>query len=315
MKLTFLGTGAAVPTKYRSHPSVALKFDGEIFLFDCGENTQRQIIFTDVSPMKINNIFISHLHGDHILGIPGLLQSIAFQGRKKPLNIYGPPETKEMIKNMLKIGYHSIDYPINIHEASIESPEMIIASSNNSNGNNYEVYTFPVKHSVPSISYLFKQIKKPQMDIKKAETLGIEIGPDLKKLKDGFSIQLKNGKVITPKDVTIPPKKGYCIGYSGDTIPIDEFGKFLKYHGCNVLIHEATFDSSMQKNAVDTMHSTILDALDILEKSGARTLIATHISARYDDIMSFERDIVKFKEKNPEIEILIAEDFLEYVLK
>jgi len=309
MKLTFLGTGAAIPTKYRSHPSIALKFDGEIFLFDCGENTQRQIIFTDVSPMKINNIFISHLHGDHILGIPGLLQSIAFQGRTKPLNIYGPPETHEMIKNMLNIGYHSVDYPINVYEISTENPEKIISSEN------FEVYTFPVTHSVPALAYVFKQVKKPQLNLEKAKRLGLSVGPDLKKLKDGYSVELKDGSVITPNDVTIPPKKGICIGYSGDTIPIGEFADFLKDLECSLLIHEATFDSTMQKNAIDTMHSTISEALDITKKSGAKTVIITHISARYDNVLPFEETVVEFKSENPDIEVLIAEDFLEYPLK
>ncbi|MBA2846793.1 ribonuclease Z [Methanococcus maripaludis] len=308
MKITFLGTGAAIPTKYRAHPSISLKFDGEIFLFDCGENTQRQIIFTDVSPMKINNIFITHLHGDHVLGLPGLLQSIAFQGRKKPLNIYGPEETVKMIEHILGVGYHSIDYPINVHEISSKTPERIIST------NNYEVFSYPVVHSVPALAYVFKQVKKPRMDLEKVKKLGIEIGPDLKRLKDGFNVEL-NGEIITLKDVTLPPKKGICVGYSGDTIPLTEFAEFLKELKCNTLIHEATFDKTMERNAKETLHSTATDALNIAKLSGVSTVLLTHISARYDNLNAFENEIVEFKAENPEIHVLIAEDLMEYPLK
>ncbi|ABO35023.1 RNAse Z [Methanococcus maripaludis C5] len=308
MKLTFLGTGAAIPTKYRAHPSISLKFDGEIFLFDCGENTQRQIIFTDVSPMKINNIFISHLHGDHVLGIPGLLQSIAFQGRTKPLNIYGPEETAKMIKNILNVGYHSIDYPINVYEISSKTSEKIISTDN------YDVFSFPVVHSVPAVAYVFRQVKKPRMDLEKVNKLGIEIGPDLKRLKDGYNVEL-NGKIITPEDVTLPPKKGICVGYSGDTIPLNEFADFLKELKCTILIHEATFDKTMDKNAKETLHSTVHDALNIAKRSGANTVILTHISARYDELSAFEKDVVEFKVEHPDLHVLIAEDLMEYSLK
>ncbi|WP_459202527.1 ribonuclease Z [Methanococcus sp. CF] len=308
MKITFFGTGAAIPTKYRAHPSIALKFDGEIFLFDCGENTQRQIIFTDVSPMKINNIFISHLHGDHILGIPGLLQSIAFQGRKKPLNIFGPAETAKMVENILNVGYHSIDYPINIYEISSKTPEKIVSTDN------YEVFSYPVVHSVPTLAYVFKQVKKPRLDLEKVNNLGLEIGPDLKRLKDGFNVEM-NGKIITLEDVTLPPKKGICVGYSGDTVPLPEFAQFLKELKCDTLIHEATFDKTMEKNARETLHSTATDALTIAKLSGVNTVILTHISARYDDLTAFENEIVEFKAENPGLHVLIAEDLMEYSLK
>lgn len=312
MKLTFLGTGAAIPTKNRAHSSMGLKYNGEVFLFDCGENTQRQIIFTDISPMKIDNIFISHLHGDHILGLPGLLQSIAFQGRKEPINIYGPVETKDTVENILKIGYHSVDYEINVHELSSKNPEKIIDNEN------YGVYSYPVSHSVPSLGYVFREKKKPRLDMKKAIELGVNIGPDLKKLKSGIPVKSKDGNLIHPEDVLLPPKEGICVGYSGDTLPLEDFGEFLKELGCSILVHEATFDSTKKNNAIETMHSTVEDAFNVAQIANVKTLILTHISARYDDDISPYlneiNDITK-RNNNLDIEILVAEDLMEYPLK
>jgi ribonuclease Z len=307
MRLIFLGTGAAVPTKKRAHASIALKINGEVLLFDCGENAQRQMIYTEVSPMKIKNILISHLHGDHILGIPGLLQSMAFAGRKEEINIYGPVGIKEMIIHALSIGYHGINFKINVYE--INSKEGIKIIDNEK----FEIYAFPVKHSVPSYAYVFKEKKKPRLDINKAKALGVKVGPDLKKLKNGIPVKLENGKIIKPEDVLLPPKKGICVGYSGDTIPIEEFGEFLKELGCGVLIHEATYDNTLKENAIETMHSTVEDAIKIAEIAKVETLILTHISARYDDDISiYEKQI---KECNGKIDVIIAEDFMVYDLK
>ncbi len=310
MKIVFLGTGAAVPTKNRNHSSIGLKFDGEIFLFDCGEGTQRQIIYTDLSPMKINNIFITHLHGDHILGLPGLLQSIGFNGRMESINIYGPPKTRETIEHILKIGYHSITFNIRICELSTEKPMKIIDTEK------YEIYCYPMKHSVPALGYIFKEKKKPQLNLKKAIELGVEVGPNLKRLKDGNPVKTENGTVIYPEDVLLPPKKGICIGYSGDSTPVQDFGKFLKSLGCNILIHEATFDSSRKNNALETMHSTIEDAVNIAKIAGVNDLILTHISARYDDKMDeYINEVNKVNAENDGLNIIVSEDFMEYPLK
>ena len=310
MKIVFLGTGAAIPTKNRGHSAIGLKFDGEVFLFDCGEGTQRQIVYTDISPMKINNIFITHLHGDHILGIPGLLQSIGFSGRTEIINIYGPPETKETIENILKIGYHSINFNIRVHEIYPEKPEKIVDKEK------YEIYCYPMNHSVPTIGYVFREKKKPQLNLKKAVDLGVKVGPDLKRLKDGNPVKSKDGKTIYPEDVLLPPKKGICIGYSGDTTPLKDFGKFLKSLGCSILIHEATFDSSKKDNAVETLHSTISDAVNIAKIAGVEDLILTHISARYDDNMDdYINEVNDFNEKDDTLNVIIAEDFMEYPLK
>ncbi|MBW9221443.1 ribonuclease Z [Methanothermococcus sp. SCGC AD-155-C09] len=309
MKIVFLGTGAAVPAKNRNPTSIAIKFNGETFLFDCGEGTQRQMIYTDVSPMKIDNIFITHLHGDHILGIPGLLQSMGFNGRKTPINIYGPPETEEIIRIMLNMGYHSINFQVNVYEIPIEKPHCILESES------YKIYSYPMEHSIPTLGYVFKEKKKPQLDIKRAIELGINVGPDLKKLKEGRSVILKDGREIHPVDVLLPPKRGISIGYSGDTLPLKDFGKFLKSLDCNILIHEATFDSSKKENALETMHSTIENAVNIGTIAKVEELILTHISARYDDNMEIYLNEVINLSREKNLNITIAEDLMEFPLK
>jgi len=310
MKIVFLGTGAAVPTKNRNHSSIGLKFDGEIFLFDCGEGAQRQIVYTDISPMKINNIFITHLHGDHILGLPGLLQSIGFNGRTEKVIKEDIPETKETIENILKIGYHSINFNIRVCELPTEKPAKIVDTEK------YEIYCYPMNHSVPTVGYVFKEKKKPQLNLKKAIELGVEVGPNLKRLKDGNPVKTKDGKIVYPEDVLLPPKKGICIGYSGDSTPLEDFGEFLKSLGCKILIHEATFDSSRKNNAVETMHSTIEDAVNIAKIAEVEDLILTHISARYDDNLNdYINEVNELRAKNDNLNIIIAEDFMEYPLK
>ncbi|XRP96914.1 ribonuclease Z [Methanocaldococcus sp. 16A] len=309
MKLVFLGTGAAVPSKNRNHIGIAFKFGGEVFLFDCGENIQRQMLFTEVSPMKINHIFITHLHGDHILGIPGLLQSMGFFGRNKEINIFGPEGTKDIIESSLKLGTHYIEFPIKVYEISAKKPINIYQQEN------YEIIAYPTEHGIPSYAYIFKEIKKPRLDIEKAKKLGVKIGPDLKKLKNGEAVKNIYGEIIKPEDVLLPPKKGFCLAYSGDTLPLEDFGKYLNELGCDVLIHEATFDDSAKDIAKENMHSTIGDAVNIAKLANVKALILTHISARYDKEEYFNLYKMNVKQYNESFKIIISEDLKSYDIK
>lgn len=306
MKITFLGTGAAVPSKNRNHIGIAFKFNGEVFLFDCGENIQRQMLFTEISPMKINHIFITHLHGDHILGIPGLLQSLGFFGRERELKIFGPEGTKDIIKNALEFGYNYINYPIKVYEIKEKNPAIVLKEDN------YEIITYPTKHTVPSYAYIFREIKKPRLDIEKALKLGVKIGPDLKKLKEGKPVKSTDGSIVYPEDVLLPPKKGFCLAYSGDTLPLEDFGQFLRNIKCDVLIHEATFDDQCKDTAIENMHSTIGEAVNIARLAHVKVLILTHISARYDKEEFFKTYLENVKEySNKEnFKIIVSEDLM-----
>ena len=307
MKIVFLGTGSSIPTKRRNQPSIALKYNGDVLLFDCGEGTQRQMVHTDISPMKIKYIFISHLHGDHIFGISGLLQSMGLNRRTTPIHIYGPPETEDVIRSMMRLGFHTT-FNIHIHEIPTDSPQCII------DGEKYQIYSYPMKHSVPTLGYIFKEKKKPQLDIKRAVELGVKVGPDLKRLKEGYPVMSKDGKKVYPEDVLLPPKRGISVAYSGDTMPVRGFGEFIRSLDCRILIHEATFDSTKEDHALETMHSTVEDAIDIGRIAKVEKLILTHLSARYDDEMeNYLREVETFKEEKG-VDTIVAEDLMEYPL-
>ena len=168
MEITFLGTSSAVHSYTRNHPGIILKAFGEVMLFDCGESTQRQLIYAKISPMKISKIFISHYHGDHILGLPGLLQSLNFRGREKPLTIYGPKGLKKVENAIYSLGYCKFDFPIEFIEISsgtiLETDEYIIKSQE-------------VMHNVTNLAYSIEEKKKPRFLRNKAIELGVPVGP------------------------------------------------------------------------------------------------------------------------------------------
>ncbi|WP_456418682.1 ribonuclease Z [Methanocaldococcus infernus] len=307
LEITFLGTGAAIPSKRRNHMGIALKFNGDIYLLDCGENIQRQFLYTNLSPMKIKAIFITHLHGDHILGIPGVIQSLSFMGRTQKLEIYGPKGIKEIVEMAKNFGYNCIEYEVEVKEIKKNKEVKILEEKD------FCFYAYPTKHYIPSYAYIFKEIKKPRLDINKAKELGIKVGPDLKKLKEGIPVKNIHGETIFPEQVLLPPKRGICVAYSGDTLPIEDFALFLKNLDCSLLIHEATFDSSEKSLAEETYHSTVEDAYRIFKLSQAEKLILTHISARYDkeeNFLIYKRDVERFNDN-----IEISEDLKKYEVR
>ncbi len=271
MEITFLGTSSAVHSKNRNHPSIALKAFGEVFLFDCGEGTQRQMIYTNVSPMKIDKIFITHYHGDHILGLPGLLQSLSLNGREERLTIYGPRGLDRLESAIYSLGYCAIDFPVDFVEIDtgtvIETEEYIIKAQ-------------LVKHNVPNLAYSIEEKKKPRFLREKAIELGVPVGPLFGKLHNGEEVEV-DGKIIKPEQVLGNPRKGIKITYSGDSKPCEEMIEFAK--DSTLLIHESTFTKEDSTNAEEHFHSTSIDAARIAKKSNSKELILTHISTRYGE--------------------------------
>lgn len=271
MEITFLGTSSAVHSYERNHPAIVLKAFGEVMLFDCGEGTQRQIIFGKVSPMKISKIFLSHYHGDHILGLPGLLQSMNFRGRENKLCIYGPEGIYDLERAIFSLGYSKIEFPIEFIEIGtetvVETDEYIIKSQ--------EVY-----HNVPSLAYSIEEKKKPRFLREKAIELGVPVGPDFGKLHNGEEVEI-NDKIIKPEQVLGEPRKGIKITYSGDTIPCEEMVQLAK--DSTLLIHESTYKQEDKDKAEENFHSTSTDAALIAKESNSKELILTHISTRYKD--------------------------------
>ena len=296
MEIIFLGTSSAVHSKDRNHPSIALKAFGDVMLFDCGEGTQRQILFTKVSPMKISKIFITHYHGDHILGLPGLLQSMGLHGRESKLTIYGPEGLHKIKDAIYNLGYCMIEFPIEFIEIDTgiieETDEYIISSQR-------------VRHNVPCLAYSIEEKKKPRFLREKAIELGVPVGPAFGKLHNGEEVEV-DGKIIKPEQVLGEPRKGKKITYSGDTRPCEEIIQFAK--DSTVLIHESTFLKQDNLNAEEHAHSTSIDAAYVARESNSEKLILTHISTRYSDDFS-EKMLKESKEIFENTEI--AHDLME----
>lgn len=299
MEIIFLGTSSAVHSKERNQVSIALKAFGEVMLFDCGEGTQRQMLHTKVSPMKISKIFITHFHGDHILGLPGLLQSLGLLGREKKLTIYGPKGLNKVKEAIFNFGYCKFEYPlefIEIETGTVEETE------------EYVIKCQSVKHNVPCLAYSIEEKKKPRFLREKAIELGVPVGPAFGKLHNGEEVEV-DGKIIKPEQVLGEPRKGIKLTYSGDTIPCEEMIEFAK--DSTLLIHESTFTLDEAQNAVDHGHSTASDAGYVAKQSNSEKLIITHISTRYGE--SYSKILLKeAKEVFENTEL--AYDFLEIEL-
>lgn len=302
MELKFLGTGAGMPSKLRNTSAVILNLSAEgegYWLFDCGEATQHQILHTSLKLRKISKIFITHLHGDHIFGLPGLLSSRAFLGGDDPLDIYGPPGLDEWLKTTLRITKNHLSYELRIHEIG----EGVVFEDEN-----FCVTAKGLQHVIPCHGFRIEQ--KPlagKLLIDKAVEAGVPKGPLLKQLKDGEDVTLSDGRVVRSNDVTGEPQEGFTVTILGDTSYCENAIELAK--DVDILVHEATFDIVTGNLAKEYGHSTIGDAARVAHEAGAKTLIANHISARF-----MPSDIAKLKEQGKAVfpALHIAEDFARF---
>lgn len=274
MQLQFLGTGAGMPSKTRNTSAIALKLleeRGTIWLFDCGEATQHQILHTSIKPRKIDKIFITHLHGDHIFGLPGFLSSRSFQGGDEALTIYGPAGIQQWVELTLQLSKTHLTYPIHfevVEEGVVYEDEQFI------------VRTLPLEHVVPCFGYRIEQKPLPgELLIEKALQLGVPKGPLLGKLKNGEDVVLSDGTVVKSEDVTTPCKEGFVVAILGDTKYCDNAKILAKQ--ADVVVHEATFDHETVHLAAQYGHATNVEAAMVAKEAGAKQLFMTHISARF----------------------------------
>lgn len=274
MQLHFLGTGAGMPSKERNTSACLLElYDerGTGWLFDCGEATQHQILRTSIKPRKIEKIFITHLHGDHIFGLPGFIGSRSFLAGEEPLTIYGPKGIKLWLDTTLAVSQTHLKYPLHI----VEIEEGII----------FEDATFIVEaalleHVIPCFGYRVTQKHLPgELLVNEALRLGVPKGPLLGKLKKGENVTLEDGTIIYSEAVVSAPKKGKVIAYLGDTKYCQKSIDLSKE--ANVIIHEATFDASTEQLAADYGHATNIEAATVAKQANAQALIINHISARF----------------------------------
>ncbi|MDW0117280.1 ribonuclease Z [Sporosarcina thermotolerans] len=305
MEIFFLGTGAGMPSKIRNTSSLILNLSAEqegYWMFDCGEATQHQLLRTSIKPRKINKIFITHLHGDHIFGLPGFLGSRSFLGGEEELTIYGPVGIKEWVITSLRITKTHLTYPLTINE---------IDSSILFEDDQFKVTTKELEHVIECFGFRIEQKSLPgKLLIEKAVEAGVPKGPLLKRLKDGEDVQLDNGQYVYSKDVTGDPQKGFIVTILGDTRYCEASLELAM--DADILVHEATFDSETGELAKEYGHSTIADAARTAKATNVKALIANHISARF-----MPSDLAKLKEQGSTIfpNLFIAEDFSHFEWK
>jgi ribonuclease Z len=274
LRIIFLGTSASVPTDDRSLPSIIIQREGDILMFDCGEGTQRQMIRAGIGLNRKMIVFITHMHGDHILGLPGMIQTMSLLGRDKPLQIYGPSGIRDFMEAIIRTVRFWLSFPIMVNEVDLEGTIY--------KGEDYEVQTVFAEHSIQSLAYALIEKPRPgRFHPEKALALGVPKGPLWSMLQRGMEITLPNGRTIKPSDVLDPPRPGRKIVYSGDTRPSEKIIELAR--NADILIHEATLGDEFADKALEEGHSTPSEAAQVALKANVKLLILTHISARYSD--------------------------------
>jgi ribonuclease Z len=293
-----------MPAKYRNVTAIALKHlqDGAIWLFDCGEATQHQILHTSLKPRKIERIFITHLHGDHIFGLPGLLGSRSFLGGIEPVTIYGPKGIRDFVEMSLSISQSHLKY--DIHYVEFEDEFYV-------DEDDFIIEAKLLDHGIPSYGYRIVEKDKPgSLMADELKKIGVKPGPVFKQLKTGATIQLEDGTIINGADFLGPAKKGRIVTILGDTRPTQVSVTLAR--NADLLIHEATFDKDAEDIAHQYFHSTTHQAAQIAVKANVKKLCITHISSRFEkgDLPSLEKQAQEIFPNT-----VIAEDFKKIEVK
>ncbi|MGD1851337.1 MAG: ribonuclease Z [Cyanophyceae cyanobacterium] len=304
MQITFLGTSSGVPTRSRNVSSVALRLPqrSDIWLFDCGEGTQHQFLRSDLRPSQITKIFITHMHGDHIFGLMGLLASCGLAGDPRPIQMFGPPELKDYLKACQRYSKTRFAFPIEIF--TVELGKVF-------EDKEFKVFCLPLKHRVQAFGYRVEEKDRPgRFDINRAKEMEIPPGPVYADLKQGKTVTLEDGRVINGKEFCSEPEIGRKFVYCTDTVFCDNAIELS--HDADVLIHEATFAHQDAEMAFERLHSTSTMAAQVALGAGAKHLILTHFSPRYNP-----GNAVTFKDLLKEAKAIfpntsMAKDFLVY---
>lgn len=271
--LTILGSSSALPTISKYPAAHVLNVHEQFYLIDCGEGVQRQLKKYDINPLKIDHIFISHLHGDHVFGLFGLISSMGLIGRKKALEIFAPAPIGEILCNHLRFFDRNLPYKLVWHEVDCKKAGVIYEN------NVMEVSTFPLKHSVPTVGFLFRE-KTPAVNVRKweIEKHGLSLS-QIVRAKNGEDILLENGTLLSNAEITYTPYNPRSFAYCCDTAYTE---KILPYiYGVDLLYHESTFLQQDAPSAKKTLHSTTIQAAEIAAKANVGKLIVGHFSTRY----------------------------------
>ncbi|MCX8032897.1 MAG: ribonuclease Z [Thermoleophilia bacterium] len=269
LHLVFLGTAGATPTVDRGSPAILIARGSERILVDCGEGTQRQLM-RSVGLARINLILVTHLHGDHYLGLPGLLKTYSLLGREEPLLLLGPPGTYELLKDAERLVGRP-RFPFVVEEIE---PGAVIDRGD------YQLRTAATDHGVPGLAWALEEKPRPgRFHPERAIALGVTPGPDFGRLQRGETITAANGRVIRPEEVMDAAREGRKVVISGDTRPAASVIELAR--SATVLVHDSTFGSSELERALETKHSTAREAALVAAAAGVKTLILTHISSRH----------------------------------
>ncbi len=272
MRVTFLGTSGAVPTTERNTSAVFVNREGDGLLFDCGEGTQRQMMRFNTG-FAVEHVFLTHLHGDHVLGLPGLVQTWDFNDREEPLAVHAPAGNRGQVEDLVHAAGNDPAFPVRIDQVS---PGDVVVDRDD-----YEVRAVRTEHRCNAVGYaVVEDDRKGRFDREKAEEeLGIPPGPEYSKLHRGESVELDDGRVVEPEQVVGPPRPGRTLVYTGDTVPTDEV--VAASEDADLLIHDATFAEDWKERAKATAHSTARQAAEVASEAGAKRLALTHVSTRY----------------------------------
>ena len=277
LTVTFLGTSAARPTVERNVSGLAIHREGETLLFECGEGTQRQMKRFGVS-FALSEIFFTHFHADHFLGVIGLIRTLGLQGRPEPLFLYGPKGAKKVLTTAMQLGVERVPFPVEITEVRA-GDKLHGARSTERDG--YDIYAFPTEHGGgPSLGYVLKEhVRRGRFDVEKARAAGIPEGPLWGKLSKGEAIELADGRRLTADGFVGSARPGRLVVFTGDTRPCAATVDAAS--GADLLIHEATFGEEERERARDTGHSTAKEAAQVALACKAKRLVLSHVSARY----------------------------------
>ena len=270
LSVTFLGTGAACPTVDRNVTGLAVQREGEMFLLDCGEGTQRQMMRYGVG-FSFRDIFFSHYHSDHILGVTGLIRTMGLLDRTAPVVLYGPRGAQRVLGGMLTVGIEKSRFPVEIVE---------VKPGDCLKRDGYDLEVFATEHRADTVGYALREhIRLGRFNPELAREMGVPEGPLWGRLHKGETVTLPDGRQVGPGDLVGQPRAGRTIVFSGDTRPTPALLEASR--GADLLIHEATFSQEEAARAVETGHSTAQEAATIARDAGVRQLVLTHISARY----------------------------------
>jgi ribonuclease Z len=282
LDLVFLGTAGSMPTAQRAPAALLVRRGGDRLLIDCAEGTQRQLLRSSVGLVELGEIFITHFHADHILGLPGLFKTFSLRGRERPLEVYGPRGLVDLLGSLKRV-VGKLSYELRVVE--IDAGDVLERDG-------YRLATFAVAHGVPAVGWSLIEATRPgRFDVKAADALGVPSGPARGALQRGEAVTLPDGRVVNADEVLGPPRPGRKVVITGDTAPAESIVEAA--WGADVLVSEATFSEEERDRAEETMHQTAAQAAGIAGRASVGLLALTHLSNRYfgPEIAREARDI------------------------